>query len=96
MHPSVKTVFAATAIGLAALLACGSAQAELLPMQQPDYNAGRARIRSLYAADKLACARLAENTKQACIDKARISRAASRAELRLAFDSQTFTVGTLH
>ncbi len=79
-------------VALAALLACCFAQAEMLPIQQTDYNAGRARIRSLYAADKMACARLAGTTKDACIDKARTSRAASRAELRLASDSKTSTL----
>lgn len=70
----------------AAFLALPLAQAANL--SKDDYQAGKTRIGSTYKADKAACASLAANAKDICVEEAKAKEKVARAELQYDFSGK--------
>ncbi|OGB28816.1 MAG: hypothetical protein A3F78_07310 [Burkholderiales bacterium RIFCSPLOWO2_12_FULL_61_40] len=77
-HTNLKT-----ALIVAALLALPVAQAAT--MSKDDYKAGKDRIGADYKADKEACAPLADNAKDVCVEEAKAKEKVARAELEYSY-----------
>ncbi|MDP3651908.1 MAG: hypothetical protein Q8R67_09520 [Rhodoferax sp.] len=77
-HSTLKT-----ALIVAALLALPVAQAAT--MTRDDYKAGKDRISADYKADKAACAPLAGNAKDVCVEEAKAKEKVARAELEYSY-----------
>ena len=69
----------ATTLALAALLAFPTAQAANL--SKADYNAGKTRLSADYKTEKAACATLAANAKDICVEEAKAHEKVGRADL---------------
>ncbi len=67
---------------LAGLLAVPAAQAA---MSKTDYSAAKSRIGADYKADKAACAPLASNAKDVCVEEAKAKEKVARAELESSY-----------
>lgn len=67
----------------AALLAMPLAQAAT--MSKPDYQTGKARISDAYKADKTACAAVAGNAKDICMEEAKGREKVAKAELEYGY-----------
>lgn len=72
-----------TALIVAALLALPVAQAAT--MTKEDYKAGKDRISADYKADKAACAPMADNAKDVCVEEAKAKEKVARAELEYSY-----------
>lgn len=72
-----------TALIVAALLALPVAQAAT--MTRDDYKTGKDRIGADYKADKAACAPLAGNAKDVCVEEAKAKEKVARAELEYSY-----------
>jgi hypothetical protein len=68
---------------MAALLMLPLAQAAT--MSKADYKAGKTRISAEYVTDKTACASLAGNTKDVCVEQAKAKDRIARAELEYGY-----------
>lgn len=68
---------------VAALLVLPTAQAAA--MSKADYKADKTRISADYKADKAACASLAANAKDICIEEAKAKEKVARAELEYSY-----------
>lgn len=71
------------AVAAAALMALPLAQATNI--SKTDFGAGKTRISADYQADKAACAPLAGNTKDICVEEAHAKEKVARAELEFAY-----------
>lgn len=69
---------------VAALLALPVAQA-VAGMTEADYKTGKARVSADYKADKKACASLAGNTKDVCIEEAQAKEKVAKAEMKYSY-----------
>ena len=69
---------------VAAMLALPLAQAAA-SMSKDDYKAGKDRISAAYKSDKAACAPLAANAKDICIEEAKAKEKVARAELEYSY-----------
>jgi cellobiose phosphorylase len=81
----LKTLKAA--LLLAGLLALPAAHAAT--MGKADYKAGKTRISADYKADKAACASLAGNTKDICVQEAQAKEKVALAELEYGYTGKT-------
>lgn len=72
---------------IVAMLALSVAQAENI--SKDDYKAGKTRISADYQADKKACASLAANAKDICVEEAKARQKVARAELEFAYSGKT-------
>ena len=72
---------------VAALLALPIAQAAT--MAKAEYKADKTRISADYKADKSACASLAANAKDVCIEEAKAKQKVARAELEYGYSGTT-------
>ncbi|MDO8449118.1 MAG: hypothetical protein Q7T10_09985 [Rhodoferax sp.] len=72
-----------TSLIVAALLALPVAQAANI--SKDDYKAGKTRISADYKADKAACAPLAANAKDICVEEAKAKEKVARAELEYSY-----------
>ncbi len=77
-----------TLLTIAAMLAFSVAQAQSGTMDKPSYKAGKARISADYRADKAACASMAGNGKDVCIEEAKAKQDVARAELKYAYTAK--------
>ncbi len=77
-HSTLKT-----ALIVAALLALPVAQAAT--MTRDDYKTGKDRISADYKADKAACAPMAGNAKDVCVEEAKAKEKVARAELEYSY-----------
>lgn len=68
---------------VAAILVLPVAQAAT--MTKADYKAGKTRISADYKADKAACASLAGNAKDICVEEAKAKEKVARAELKYGY-----------
>ena len=57
-------------------------------MSKPDYSAGKARLSAGYKADKAACALLAGNAKDICVEEAKAKEKVARADLEYAYSGK--------
>jgi hypothetical protein len=57
-------------------------------MAKADYKAGKARISADYKADKAACAALADNTRDICVEEAKAKEKVARAELEYGYTAK--------
>jgi hypothetical protein len=71
---------------IAAALALQVAQAA--PMAKADYKAGKTRISADYKADKAACAALAGNGRDICVEEAKAKEKIARAELEYGYTTK--------
>jgi len=71
------------ALVVAAALVLSTAQAATIT--KADYQAGKTRIGADYKADKAACASLAANAKDICVEEAKAKEKVARAELEYSF-----------
>lgn len=78
MHFNLKT-----SLIVAAILVIPLAQAATL--SKADYQAGKTRISADYKADKAACASLAGNAKDICIEEAKAKEKVAHAELEYSY-----------
>ncbi len=78
---SIKLSFIA-----AALVALPLAQAAT--MSKPDYQTGKARVSADYKADKTACAALANNAKDICMEEAKGREKVALAELEYGYSAK--------
>jgi hypothetical protein len=72
---------------VATMLAFPVAQAAT--MTKADYKANKSRISTDYKADKAACAPLAGNAKDICVEEAQARQKVARAELQYAYTNKT-------
>lgn len=72
-----------TSLALAALLALSVAQAQT--MNKADYKASKTTISANYSTDKKACASLAGNTKDICVEEAKAKKEIAYAELEYGY-----------
>jgi hypothetical protein len=75
-----------TSLIVAALLALPVAHAA--NMAKADYKAGKTRISADYKADKAACASLAGNAKDICVEEAKAKEKVARAELEYSYSGK--------
>ena len=75
-----------TSLIIAAMLVLPVAQAA--NMAKADYKAGKTRISADYKADKAACASLAANAKDICIEEAKAKEKVARAELEYSYSGK--------
>lgn len=75
-----------TTLIVVTLLALPAAQAAT--MSQADYKAGKTRISADYKTDKAACASLAGNAKDICVEEAKAKERVARAELEYAYSGK--------
>ena len=75
-----------TSLVIAALLVVPVAQAA--NMAKADYKAGKTRISADYKADKAACASLAGNAKDICVEEAKAKEKVARAELEYSYSGK--------
>jgi len=68
---------------LATLLVLPAAQAQV--MSKVDYKAGKDRISTAYKADKAACASLAANAKDICVEEAKGKEKVAKADLEYTY-----------
>jgi hypothetical protein len=76
-----------SALVVAAVLALPVAQAAT--MAKADYSASKTRISADYKADKAACASLAGNTKDICVEEAKAKEKVARAELEYSYSGKS-------
>jgi len=81
-----KTQTLKTSLIVAALLAWPLAQAAT--MSKPDYQAAKTRISADYKANKAACASLAANAKDICVEEAKAKEKVARAELEYGYTAK--------
>ena len=72
---------------VAALLVLPAAQAAT--MNKAEYKADKARISADYKADKAACASLAGNAKDICVEEAKAKESVARAELEYSYSGKS-------
>jgi len=72
---------------VATMLALPVAQAAT--MTKADYQASKSRISTDYKADKVACAPLAGNAKDICVEEAQAKQKVARAELQYGYTNKT-------
>jgi hypothetical protein len=72
---------------IAAMLALSVAQAENI--SKDDYKASKTRISADYQADKKACASLAANAKDICVEEAKAREKVARAELEFSYSGKS-------
>ena len=75
-----------TSLIIAAMLVLPVAQAA--NMAKADYKAGKTRISADYKADKAACASLAANAKDICVEEAKAKEKVARAELEYGYSGK--------
>jgi hypothetical protein len=75
-------------LAIAALLALPLAQAAT-SMSKGDYQSGKARLSSEYKADKTACAALAGNARDICVEQAKGKQNVGLAELEYAYTGKS-------
>ena len=73
-------------LAAAAFMAMPFAQAANL--SKADYQAGKTRIEATYKGDKAACASLAANAKDICVEEAKAKERVTRAELQYDFSGK--------
>jgi len=78
-----KTLSLKHSLIVAAMLALQIAHAATMP--NADYKAGKTRISADYKADKAACASLAANAKDICVEEAKAKEKVARAELEYSY-----------
>ena len=76
-----------TSLVVAALLVLPAAQAAT--MSKAEYKADQARISADYKADKAACASLAGNAKDICVEEAKAKESVARAELEYSYSGKS-------
>jgi len=74
-------------IAIAAMLVLPLAQAAA--MSRADYNTGKTRVAAEYKTDKAACASLAGNTKDICVEQAKAKDKVALAELEYGYTGKT-------
>ena len=57
-------------------------------MSKPDYDSGKTRISAAYKADKAACAALANNAKDICMEEAKGREKVAKAELEYGYSAK--------
>lgn len=75
-----------TSLTLAAILAMSAAQAATI--SKDEYEAGKTRVSAEYKVDKAACASLAGNTKDICVEEAKGKEKVANAELKFAYSAK--------
>jgi hypothetical protein len=75
-----------SALAVAALMALPAAQAA--NMTRADYSASKTRISDEYKAAKVACASLAGNAKDICVEEGKAKEKVARAELEFAYSGK--------
>ena len=78
-----KTFTLQASLLTAAFLLWPSVQAQ--SMTKVDYKASKARISAAYKADKSACASLADNAKDVCVEEAKAKEKVARADLEYGY-----------
>lgn len=79
----INSLHIKTSLAVAALLALSVAQAQ--SMNKADYKANKTTISTNYSADKSACASLAGNTKDICVEEAKAKKNIAYAELEYGY-----------
>ncbi len=71
-----------TVTAVAAMLVLSAAHAENMSSNDSAYKAAKSRVSAEYRADKAACATLASDGKDSCIEQAMARKKLARADLR--------------